>query len=71
MNIKRKDDNSVLFKDLAGGDVFKFSGIYYLKINSNYFNNTYGNCVNIVDGVLTCLSQIDLAEPIKGSFVEE
>ena len=71
MNIKRKNNNSVLFEDLVGGDVFKFSGTYYLKINSSYFNNTYGNCVSIVDGILTCLAKIDLVEPIKGSFVEE
>lgn len=71
MNIKKKDDNLVLFEDLVGGDVFKFFGTYYLKINSNYFNNTYGNCISIVDGVLTCLAKNDLVEPIKGSFMEE
>lgn len=71
MNIKKKDNNSVLFEDLVGGDVFKFSGTYYLKINSSYFNNTYGNCVSIVDGVLKCFAKIDLVEPIRGSFVEE
>lgn len=67
MDIKRKDNNSVLFEDLVGGDVFKFSGTYYL----NYFNNTYGNCVSIVDGVLKCFAKIDLVEPIRGFFVEE
>lgn len=71
MNIKKKDDNLVLFEDLVGGDAFKFFGTYYLKINSNYFNNTYGNCISIVDGVLTCLAKNDLVEPIKGSFMEE
>lgn len=71
MNIKRKNDNLVLFEDLAGGDVFKFFGTYYLKINSNYFNNAYCNCVSIVDGALTCLAKNDLVEPIKGSFMEE
>lgn len=71
MNIKKKDDNLVLFEDLVGGDVFKFFGTYYLKINSNYFNNTYGNCISIVDGVLTCLAKNDLVESIKGSFMEE
>lgn len=71
MNIKRKDNNSVLFEDLAGGDVFKFFETYYLKINSSYFNNVYCNCVSIVDGALRCLAKTDLVEPIKGSFVEE
>lgn len=71
MDIKRKDNNSVLFEDLVGGDVFKFFGIYYLKINSSYFNNAYCNCVSIVDGALKCLAKTDLVEPIKGSFVEE
>lgn len=71
MDIKRKDNNSVLFEDLVGGDVFKFLGTYYLKINSSYFNNAYCNCISIVDGALTCLTENDLVEPIKGSFVEE
>lgn len=71
MNIKKKDNNSVFFEDLVGGDVFKFFGTYYLKINSSYFNNAYCNCVSIVDGALKCLARTDLVEPIKGSFVEE
>ena len=71
MRINRKDNNLVLFEDLVGGDVFKFFGTYYLKINSSYFNNAYCNCVNIEDGALKCLTKIDLVEPIKGSFVEE
>lgn len=71
MNIKKKDNNSVFFEDLVGGDVFKFFGTYYLKINSSYFNNAYCNCVSIVDGALKCLAKTDLVEPIKGSFVEE
>lgn len=71
MNIKKKDDNLVLFEDLVGGDVFKFFGIYYLKINSSYINNTCCNCVSIVDGVPKCLVKTDLVELIKGSFVEE
>lgn len=71
MNIKRKDNNSVFFEDLVGGDVFKFFGIYYLKINGNCFKAAYCNCVSIADGVLKCLAKTDLVEPIKGSFVEE
>lgn len=71
MRINKKGNNLVLFEDLVGGDVFKFFGTYYLKTNSNYFNNAYCNCVSIKDGVQTCLAKTDLVEPIKGSFVEE
>lgn len=71
MNIKRKDNNSVLFKDLASGEVFKFFGIYYLKINGNSFKAAYCNCVSIADGVLKCLAETDLVESVKGSFMEE
>lgn len=71
INIKRNDNNSVLFKDLVDGEVFKFFGIYYLKINSNSFKAAYCNCVSIADGVLKCLAETDLVESVKGSFVEE
>lgn len=71
INIKRNDNNSVLFKDLVDGEVFKFFGIYYLKINGNSFKAAYCNCVSIADGVLKCLSETDLVESVKGSFVEE
>ncbi len=71
MRIKRKDNNSVLFKDLVDGEVFKFFGIYYLKINGNCFNAAYCNCVSIADGTLKCLAETDLVESVKGSFVEE
>lgn len=71
MNIKRKDNNLVLFKDLVGGEVFEFFGTYYLKINSSSFKSAYCNCISLIDGTLKCLAENDLVEPIKGSFVEE
>lgn len=78
MKLKEKENKTVKFKDLKGGDLFRFSDIVFIKLLGpiTTYNNHVVSAVACCDGstvldVSLGLNENTLVTPVNGSFVEE
>lgn len=71
MNVREKESTR-LVKDLCGGDLFRFEGRVYMKVNQYVEGElfaVYGASVST--GTLTKFGDLARIEEVHGTFVEE
>lgn len=74
MNIvDNRENKKVQFKELKGGDLFKYGNLLYMKVTKMEVQgiNGYINCISPVDGTNYAVTDTTLVEKIKHKLVLE
>lgn len=74
MKIQESAKVNVYFSDLDFGDVFKYDGVYKIKLDDTSSALSFcptGHMVDMADGVVKEVERDFLVEPVKGYFKVE